>query len=126
MWQGVSGLSGLEGIVSPAYTVCIPSTRIDARFAAHLFKFPSVIHLFRRYSQGLVDDTLSLKFPTFSQIKISLPRMEEQKWISSVLSNLDREIELLERYRDALQKQKQGLMEKLLTGQIRLKRAHHD
>ena len=53
MWQGVSALSALEGIVSPAYTVCVAKRDINARFAAHLFKLPLVVHKFFRYSQGL-------------------------------------------------------------------------
>ena len=51
MWQGVSALSDLEGIVSPAYTVCIPKAgKIDGRFAAYLFKYQPVVHDFWRYS----------------------------------------------------------------------------
>ena len=30
--------------------------------------YPSVVHVFRRFSQGLVDDTLNLKFDHFPQI----------------------------------------------------------
>src|SRR5262249_12675086 len=48
MWQGVSALSEREGIVSPAYTVCIPKPGIDGRFAAQLFKHPKTIHAFFR------------------------------------------------------------------------------
>lgn len=63
MWQGVSGLSRHEGIVSPAYTVCVPGPDIDGRFAAYLFKLPTVIHLFYQYSQGLTSDTWSTTSP---------------------------------------------------------------
>jgi type I restriction enzyme S subunit len=34
MWQGVSAISRLDGIVSPAYTVCIPKSEVDSDFAA--------------------------------------------------------------------------------------------
>ncbi|NBR86219.1 MAG: restriction endonuclease subunit S [Proteobacteria bacterium] len=121
MWQGVAGLSALEGIVSPAYTVCIPSEKIDGRFAAFLFKHLPVVHLFRRHSQGLVDDTLSLKFPNFAQIQVTIPGVEEQRRIAAVLSACDREIELLKKQLDALKEQKRGLMQKLLTGEVRVK-----
>jgi type I restriction enzyme S subunit len=69
MWQGVSALSSLEGIVSPAYTILNPTERIDGKFTAHFFKLPHTISLFHRYSQGLVDDTLNLKFPSFAVIE---------------------------------------------------------
>lgn len=123
MWQGVSALAGLEGIVSPAYTVCVPNDRVDARFASYLFKFPPTVHMFYRYSQGLVDDTLSLKFPNFVQIKVTIPPIEEQVWISSVLRSVDKEIELLREYEICLSSQKKALMEKLLAGHLRIREA---
>jgi type I restriction enzyme S subunit len=121
MWQGVSGLSKLEGIVSPAYTICVPSKRIDGQFAAYLFKHAPVVHLFRRHSQGLVDDTLALKFPNFARIYVTIPDVPEQHRIAAVLSACDREIELLQKQLEALKEQKRGLMQKLLTGEVRVK-----
>jgi type I restriction enzyme S subunit len=121
MWQGVAGLSRIEGIVSPAYTICIPSSRIDAQFAAYLFKHLPMIHAFRRNSQGLVDDTLSLKFPNFARIHVTIPDVPEQERIAAVLGTCDREIELLQKQLAALKEQKRGLMQKLLTGEVRVK-----
>lgn len=121
MWQGVSALSRFEGIVSPAYTIIIPNERIDGLFASYLFKFPPIVHLFRRYSQGMVDDTLSLKFPNFAQVKVTIPDITEQKRIAAVLFRLDHEIGLLRKFADLLEKQKKGLMQKLLSGQVRVK-----
>jgi type I restriction enzyme, S subunit len=120
MWQGVSAVSNMEGIVSPAYTICIPSEEVDAHFMGHLFKFPPTIHLFFRHSQGLVDDTLSLKFDAFSKIVITVPCLDEQKYIADVLDTCDQELSLLERKLTLLKKQKQGLMQQLLTGRIRV------
>jgi type I restriction enzyme S subunit len=115
MWQGISGLSRLEGIVSPAYTICVPKDEIDARFAAHLFKYPPIIHLFHRYSQGLVDDTLALKFPNFAQVKVTIPPVDEQISVATKLSLITRYIELMRTYLDNLRAQKRGLMQKLVT-----------
>ncbi len=121
MWQGVAGLSQIEGIVSPAYTICIPSRQIDAQFAAYLFKHPPMIHAFHRNSQGLVDDTLSLKFPNFARIHVTIPDVLEQKRIAAMLESCHREIELLQKQLAALKEQKRGLMQKLLTGEVRVK-----
>lgn len=121
MWQGVAGLSKLEGIVSPAYTICIPSKRIDGQFAAYLFKHTPLVHLFLRHSQGLVDDTLALKFPNFARIHVTIPDVPEQRRIAAVLSACDREIELLQKQLAAIKEQKRGLMQKLLTGEVRVK-----
>ena len=121
MWQGVSALSALEGIVSPAYTICTPNKRIDARFAAHFFKFHHTIHLFHRYSQGLVDDTLNLKFPAFATIEVTIPAdIEEQRQIANILDTCDEELRILCAKRTALDQQKRGLMQKLLTGKVRV------
>ena len=122
MWQGVSALSSLEGIISPAYTVCIPTERIDGRFAAHFFKFPNVVHLFHRYSQGLVDDTLNLKFPNFAVIEVAIPQdIKEQRAIADILDHCDAELCLLRDQRAAIEQQKRGLMQRLLTGKVPVK-----
>ncbi len=121
MWQGVSAVSELEGIVSPAYTICIPKETVDVRFMGYLFKFSPVVNLFRRFSQGLVNDTLNLKFHHFTQIKVKIPCFNEQQAISKVLRIADDEIKKLEKKLVALEKQKRGLMQKLLTGEVRVK-----
>jgi type I restriction enzyme S subunit len=121
MWQGVSAVSKLEGIVSPAYTICIPTDTVDVRFMGYLFKFMPIVNLFRRYSQGLVDDTLNLKFHNFVQIKVRIPILREQRRICEILSTADGEIKDLAEKLSALEKQKRGLMQKLLTGEVRVK-----
>jgi len=55
-----------------------------------------------------------------SSIVISLPQYNEQLAIATVLSDMDAEIEALERRRDKTQQIKQGMMQQLLTGRIRL------
>jgi len=57
----------------------------------------------------------------FLQIPIELPSFEEQQRIAAVLNACDREIELLQKQLAVLKEQKRGLMQKLLTGQIRVK-----
>ncbi len=121
MWQGVSAVSALEGIVSPAYTICTPRKGHLSSFFGHFFKYPPMVHLFHRFSQGLVSDTLNLKFHHFSQVKANIPPEAEQIRIAAVLSTCDQEIELLCRRETALREQKKGLMQKLLTGEVRVK-----
>lgn len=53
--------------------------------------------------------------------EISMPNeREEQSAIAAVLSDMDAEIEQLERKRDKYKQVKQGMMQELLTGKIRL------
>ena len=120
MWQGVSGLSMLRGIVSPAYTIVTPNHQhIVARYAAHLFKSRRIVFDFQRYSQGLTSDTWNLKFPAFSKIRAFLPPMEEQEKQAELFDMLRQEITAIERQSKTLTRQKCGLMQKLLTGEWR-------
>lgn len=121
MWQGRCGVSSYEGIVSPAYTVCIPQDNIDVDYMYYLFKTPHMIHDFWRYSQGIVDDTLNLKFNNFEVIKVWIPDKETQTKIAKLLKSYDEEIQILNSKLEKLKEQKKGLMQKLLTGQIRVK-----
>ena len=122
MWQGVCGLSTLRGIVSPAYTVVTPiENRIHARYAFHLFKSKRMIHDFERYSQGLTSDTWNLKFPAFSEIKVFIPDPKIQIAQANYLDALKDETEIFKRKAEALSRQKRGLMQKLLTGEWRVK-----
>ena len=50
----------------------------------------------------------------------SLPTLAEQQAIAQVLSDMDREIAALEQRRDKTKALKQGMMQELLTGRIRL------
>lgn len=116
MWQGASALSSVEGIVSPAYTVITPKEGVHGKYVSYLFKYPPIVHLFRRYSQGLTSDTWNLKFPVFSKIALRLPPVKEQAAISNLLESSDKEILFLERKLKLLKEQKLGLMQKLLSG----------
>lgn len=120
MWQGVSALSSLEGIVSPAYTVVIPGDRIDGRFAAYLFKLNRVVAMFCRHSQGLVSDTWNLKFSHFAKIRVSIPDIESQRKIVSILESSDALIQAQGREIAKLRQEKSALMSGLLSGQRRL------
>ncbi|PMR71706.1 restriction endonuclease subunit S [Halomonas heilongjiangensis] len=120
MWQGVSGLSDKEGLISPAYTVITPTSKVRSLFAAYLFKFPRMIHEFYKHSQGLVSDTWNLKYKYFAEIKVKVPGIDEQNAIAKVLSRADNEIETLQNKLDCLKQEKKALMQQLLTGQRRV------
>lgn len=122
MWQGRSALSSLEGIVSPAYTIVTPKSNCNSEYFSYLFKLNEMIHKFYRNSQGMVSDTWMCKFKDFSIVKFMAPSsIEEQKAIAKVLNSADAEIIQQESYLAALQTQKKGLMQQLLTGKTRVK-----
>jgi type I restriction enzyme S subunit len=57
----------------------------------------------------------------FLKITVTIPGVEEQKKIAGVLGGMDEQIALLKKYLEKLKEQKKGLMQKLLTGEIRVK-----
>lgn len=58
---------------------------------------------------------------TFESVKFSIPTIKEQQKVASVLSNADREIEVLEQQLTDLKQEKKALMQQLLTGKRRVK-----
>lgn len=73
-----------------------------------------------RLSKGSTFD--SVNYDEVNEFEIALPpSTEEQLAISQVLSDMDAEIEELERQREKFVIIKQGLMQQLLTGRIRLR-----
>jgi len=56
----------------------------------------------------------------FLKLKVFVPSLKIQKEIGKILTTTDKEIQLLESYLNALEQQKRGLMQKLLTGEVRV------
>ena len=98
MWQGASGYSPYEGIVSPAYTVLSPKMGVVSRCLAYQFKLPEMIHTFQVNSQGITSDNWNLKYPAFSEIEIAIAKqVKEQELIASFFTSLDNLITLHQR-----------------------------
>lgn len=98
MWQGASGCSSFEGIVSPAYTVVVPLNGKNSQFFSYYFKTAKLITEFRLHSQGLTQDTWNLKYPAFGRISILYPdNLDEQKAIAQYFRKLDSLIQTTEK-----------------------------
>ena len=116
MWQGASGRSPYEGIVSPAYTVVKPIGDIDTQFFAYMFKKKEIIRLFEINSQGLTSDTWNLKYPAFSKIVVRVPRnVEEQSRIARFLLELDELISCTEQEIEIAKRMKKGCLQKMFV-----------
>lgn len=70
------------------------------------------------YAQGTT--IIHLYAKDFKGMKIKLPNLNEQQKIAEVLTACDDEINLLNLKLENLKKQKQGLMQKLLSGKVRI------
>jgi len=95
MWQGASGYSPYDGIVSPAYTVLAANHGVYSRCIAYQFKLSKMIHTFKINSQGITSDNWNLKFPALSDIPIYISnQIDEQCKIAFFLETLDHLITL--------------------------------
>ena len=109
------------GLVSPMYTVFDCDKTVDPQFLFFLFKTELYRHIFQATTNASVNRRGSLRWKQFSQLLVATPSIEEQKKITLCLGECDRELALLHRQFDLLKIQKRGLMQKLLTGQVRVK-----
>ena len=109
-----------EGVLSPMYVVFKCNKKLHSDYMKHWITTAEFNTKVRNSAQGSVRETVDFK--TLSSIKIFLPNdVTEQKAIADVLSKADTEIDLLNQQLDVLREQKRGLMQKLLTGEIRVK-----
>lgn len=115
LWQGVSALSSLKGIVSPAYTVLKPKTNVFSVFYQYLMKTEWMINWFFRFSSGICSDTNNCKYKAFKKIPAILPPLPEQQKIASILTTVDDKISSIDQQIQQTEQLKKGLMEKLLT-----------
>jgi len=110
-----------KGIVSPIYVVFeVDENKVYAPYLYKLFKTDIYRHIFQVSTSSSVDRRGSLRWKTFSKIKILLPTLEEQQQIAETLSIAQQEIDLLKQIAEKYKTQKRGLMQKLLTGEWRV------
>jgi type I restriction enzyme S subunit len=77
------------------------------------------LQIIPKYTQGSVRDSLS--FNGLSSMKIHLPSIDEQEKLARVLDLIDQKIYLIKKEIELCNNQKNGLMQQLLTGKIRVK-----
>lgn len=119
-FQGGLEISNLRGLVSPAYHVIRSCKPCCHQFYKYYFKSFEFIGRLDIAVIGIRDGK-QVSYEDFSFLKIPYPPVEEQSAIADLLSKADSEITLLEAKKSALQQQKKALMQKLLTGQVRVK-----
>ncbi len=121
--EGSIGYQGnfKEALISPMYTVFKTSDWIDDDYLFKILKSHSYIHEYCKRMEGSIDRRGGLRWDEFSKIVIHLPEMDEQVAISTLISKAIEEVALHSEKLTTLQHQKQGLVQKLLTGEVRVK-----
>lgn len=121
--EGSIGLQDLYevALVSPIYIVFSVTEGIDPFFVHRLLKLDSYRTKFSTATNASVNRRGSLRWPEFSTIEVSLPRaLEEQLAVSLVIRDMESDIALTEDRLKKTRQIKQGMMQELLTGRIRL------
>ena len=118
-FQGGLEMSRVRGIASPAYHVIRPIIDIDLDFFRHFFKSYEFVGRLAVAVIGIRDGK-QINYEDFGFLKFRVPPIEEQRAISDVLSAAERELGVLDKKVSVLKRQKQGLMQQLLTGKVRV------
>ena len=114
----------MEGISDGVYSYHVVRLRLkldwDLHFRAYVFDTYEFLSQASRQCEGS-GTRYVISLPKFRAMTVRFPSdIEEQRAIASVLFDMDAEITALERRRDKTRAIKQGMMQQLLTGNVRL------
>lgn len=110
----------MEGFCSTEILVIMPikSSLMDTIFLYLIIQSPAFLNLAEAKVYGTKMPRTS--WDILERFIFPLPPLPEQHRIASVLSQIDEVIEKEERYKEKLERIKQGLMQDLLTGEVRV------
>ncbi len=98
--------------------VILRPTDVDSLFLGYALNASEVAR--QKASLGQGDAVVHISSSALAQVSVHLPLIREQNAIATVLSDMDAEIAALEARRDKTRAIKQGMMQQLLTGRVRL------
>lgn len=113
-----------EGVLSTLY-ICfsIKNKKTDlGGFYRHYFESDTLNRgLYQITQEGARNHgLLNINVRDFFNLRISVPKVEEQRALANFFELVDKEISLAQQKLSALQQQKKGLMQRLLTGEVRV------
>ncbi len=111
-------ISGRFDVHQRVYAITQFQPEVVGKFIYYYIAMNFGAHAMENSVKATVD---SLRLPTFQDFEIKLPpEAKEQTAIATILSDMDAEIEALEAKLAKARQIKQGMMQELLTGRIRL------
>lgn len=123
-WQGAFGAAKVDGLVSPAYVVARPRKSVVPGFVEYLLRSPAAMEEIRRRSRGITEFRLRLYWSEFKNIQIALPPHEEQQellmFLERRLSQIDRQISLIDQLEKLLKEQRKAIIHEAVTGKLDL------
>jgi len=112
--EQVPFIAGLHTIVAKSKT-----NLLDNGYRQYCFQSNEVKFQFKFYAVGTKVSGVSKT--NIGKITVTIPaKIDEQKYIAEILSDMDSEISVLENKLSKYRQIKQGMMQELLTGRIRL------
>ena len=118
------GSYGLVSYLKDSERVClgqnivIITTELCKKYLFYVLSSEYVKNNIEKVTVGSSQKTLSLA--NINELKILIPSIKEQNKISLILSDIDEKIEKYENKKQKLEELKKGLMQQLLSGQIRV------
>ena len=123
-WMGAMGTAPMKGIVSPAYNVYEPGSRLAPEYIDALVRLPVFAQEVTRYSKGVWSSRLRLYPEGFFEVCLPVPPMQEQH---AIVEHIARETAKLDAVRVAtertialLKERRAALIAAAVTGQLDL------
>ena len=111
-----------NALASTEFIVLRPRKRkVVSKFLYYLLQTDRVFKLSISSAKGVVPSRLRTDVDSFMRILIPLPPLSEQQKIAEILSTIDKKLKNERSEKAKLERIKQGLMDLLLTGKIRVK-----
>jgi type I restriction enzyme S subunit len=123
-WEGAVAIASKQDsgrLVSHRFpTYRLRETEADIDFFRNLILTKRFVWDLGLISPGGAGRNRVLNQKDFLKLKVFVPSIEAQKEIGKTLAIVDKDLHLWEDYLKSLEKQKRGLMQKLLTGEVRV------
>ena len=113
---GAMAITSHEMCTNQGFKNIVPNSKTNIVFVYYLLTY----NKHRMISKASGSTFLELSKTSFESMRFRMPPLKEQQKIASVLTNADKEIELLEQQLADLQQEKKALMQVLLTGKKRV------
>ena len=113
---GKNAILRVRGACNQQINAVVPNSNFNVEFLYYLLELKKSV----LQGKAGVTATPILSKAEFSTIEFSFPSLSEQERIATILSDMDAELEALEQQLGKAQQIKQGMMQELLTGRVRL------
>ena len=124
-WEGAIAIvkkSDEGALVSHRFPIHLfNKDKVIPGYFRHLILTKRFVHQLKLISPGGAGRNRVMSKKDFLNLTVNIPPLPEQQKIAAVLNGIDKEISLLDSQLMTLKNQKKGLMQKLLTGNIRVK-----